>query len=272
LPSVPALPGLSLFGFGAKQEEEREPYSRVFRPNGGQPIKVLNGDSGVSSKATHLKILSARFDTKSYYLVRHIAPKYERMPNTAESAGKDLKANVQAVIEFTNNSTTSLPAGSLTLKRREADSFGVRQLADIDIEQTEPGHAVTIPIETVSGIGVSRVVTGYNYDHDKRLMVETFEITVQNNTTIPCTVVVEESMFRWEVWEVSLSSHPFKAHEHSRKVTWTLELNSYGDKETIAYTAFYSHFELPSDRNEAKFRAQAAANAPPGTPTNANKK
>ena len=243
--ALPAMPTALKRGPAEEVDVERQ-YPL---PN---PVTLV--PAGVSNRPTHISLARGRVPCRSYYLARFDTPKYQPLPNMDAKAGTKATASVQRVIEFTNSAGdahslgTALPAGVFSLKRREKTGFGTRFLSETVVPHIDEGDVVTLPFDTVDGVSVSRTVTGFNFDPVKHIAVETFEVKVVNGSTFPVSVRIEESAFRYKVWEVTTSKPEFTPHPtHPRKFIFDLDLEPLGGKAELAYTVFYQKFPLPSD-------------------------
>lgn len=88
--------------------------------------------------------------------------------------------------------------------------------------------------------------TGYNFDDEKKFIIETFEIRVTNGRQETVVVTVEDSLWRWGTYEIPFSKPAHSKTSHPRVISWELKLN-HGEWAVIKYTAFYSTFILDSD-------------------------
>jgi len=71
-------------------------------------------------------------------------------------------------------------------------------------------------------------------------ITETFEILVSNNSPNSAHIRIEDSLYRWNKFEIQHSSPKHHAHEFdSNSIFWKFKLNSL-QKAKITYTVVYS--------------------------------
>jgi hypothetical protein len=194
----------------------------------------------------HAAFLSQQVPVAVEHLVRFELPEFTIKPQVAKEAGTDAKAIVSTVVRFQNPLKEALPTGSAAVSRVNRNGLGAIKLADSRLARVEGGEQVSVTLEKTFGVTATRVQTGYNFDGEKHFVIETIEITVANSRNETINVVVEESFFRWNNFEIPASKPVHTVNQAARKATWNLRLN-HGEDQTIKYTAFYSTFDLDSD-------------------------
>jgi hypothetical protein len=230
---------LSLLGGGAEEAPE-PPRPKLFTYHVPQPITLIN-----DHRKQVKYIQSNKVAVNSFDLVRFDTPDYAIKPKIGKDDGANVKGNVDTVIEFVNTQENGLglplPGGSFNVLRREKSGFGVQQVGQASIGHYEPNYIVTVPLESLEHVKATRKQTGFNLDKEKFYMVETFDITIVNGRMVPIDLVVEESMYRWQTFEITQTNVPLVPHAHPRKVSWRVHLDAYEDT-TISYTVFYNQF------------------------------
>jgi len=105
---------------------------------------------------------------------------------------------------------------------------------------------VTLMVDPLSKVSASRKQTGYNFDKPKNFIIETFEINVTNGRDEFVDVVVEDTMYRWQHWEITSSNLPYQKHEHhTRRIYWKVPQMAPFTTQKITYTVFYNQFISP---------------------------
>jgi len=223
---------------GGDDDDDKEP--RIYHYPVVQDVTLPSNDWA------HASFLSARVASRAMHLVSFDTPRYQIKPSVDAGTGADAAVEVNTVIRFNNPLKDAIPSGKAKINRRELWGHGARQVSATVIERVEGGETVTINLETAAGISATRKQTGYNFDAEKHFMIETFEITLVNGRQELCEINVEDSMYRWQTYEITSSWPKFSPTAHPRRIGWNIKLNS-GEDITIKYTVFYSEFELPSD-------------------------
>jgi len=194
----------------------------------------------------HASFVHQNVSNKSQHLVRFDTPKFTIYPNVEESAGSDAAARIFTTVSFKNPLDAPLPAGPVRINRREATNHGARHLVTASLPRVEAGERVVLELEKLHGISVTRKQTGYNFDAEKKFIIESYEINVSNGRQELVHLNIEESMWRWNNYELTNSWPAFKPTENPRVIRWIVDLN-HAEDVTIRYTVFYSTFELPGD-------------------------
>jgi len=77
-------------------------------------------------------------------------------------------------------------------------------------------------------------------------MTETVEFTVYNDSSIHVNISLEDTIFRWKEFEVSVSNPPFQQRRMDwEKIRWNLQLRP-KSKKKVLYTVVYSNFNIES--------------------------
>jgi hypothetical protein len=225
----------------------------LFKGKSDEPAPLKKYNYAVAQRVTlpsydwaHAAFLSQQVPVAVEHLVRFDLPQFTIKPQVAKEAGTDAKAVVSTVVRFTNPLKEALPTGSAAVSRINRNGLGAIKLADSRLGRVEGGEQVSVTLEKTFGISATRVQTGYNFDAEKHFMIETIEITVANSRNETVNLVIEESFFRWNNFEIPASKPVHTLTPGSRKISWNVRLN-HGEDQTIKYTAFYSTFDLESD-------------------------
>lgn len=240
----------SVKGFGAamaiagslmgKKEDEAPPPLKVWRYPVVQKVTLPSYDWA------HCAYISQHVEVMTQHLVTFDTPKYQIKPMIGQGDGGEGTPSVMTTVRFTNPLKEAIPSGLCRVNRRERSGLGVQKVADVAITRVEGGEQVYVELEKTQGISATRVQTGYNFDHEKHFIIETFEITVANGRQETVNVHIEDSLFRWSNFEITSSRPAHSRTQHPRKICWDVKLN-HGEDQTIKYTAFYSSFDLESD-------------------------
>jgi hypothetical protein len=194
----------------------------------------------------HAAFLSQQVPVTTEHLVRFELPAFTIKPQVSKEAGVGAAALVETVVRFANPLKEALPSGCAAVNRRNRSGLGSIKVANATVTRVEGGEQVTLSLEKTHGISATRVQTGYNFDGEKHFIIETVEIVVANSRNETVNVTIEESLFRWNNFEIPASKPVCSTSSNPRKISWNIRLN-HGEDQTIKYTAFYSTFDLDSD-------------------------
>ena len=194
----------------------------------------------------HAAFLSQQVAVTTEHLVRFELPAFTIKPQVSKEAGVGAAAVVETVTRFVNPLKESLPSGCAAVNRRNRNGLGSVKVANSTVGRVEGGELVTVSLEKTFGISATRVQTGYNFDAEKHFIIETVEIVVANSRNETVNVTIEETLFRWNNFEIPASKPVHTVTANPRKISWNVRLN-HGEDQTIKYTAFYSTFDLESD-------------------------
>ncbi|KYR01687.1 hypothetical protein DLAC_01692 [Tieghemostelium lacteum] len=245
------LPGLNLLG---ASKPPPPPEKRTYRYNCEHKTTLKNGES------KQIGFVSAKVPVKSIDHISFKTPKYTKYSNTDKNYGTDAKEGiVNSTVIFTWDQPFSLPSGQMKLQRQLKDGFGSDILNTFELGHYNSSDIIVLPLQPLGRVSATRVQTGFNFDMDQLYCVETFEIKVQNGREEPIRVIVEESLYRGQFWEITYSNPKHSNHPtHPRKINWTLTIPPL-DGVTIAYTSFTSALEIPASILKAHADAKEAA-------------
>jgi hypothetical protein len=206
---------------------------------------------------TQLGFIQAQLPCVSLYLASFETPDYSPIREVVYlSADDGTKANakVQSVIEFDNLPEHGLggewPTGRYRVSRVGKSGLGLESLSSGHSPHYSTGDRIRFSLEDLAGVTVSRTQTGFNFDPIKSLIVEQFEITVQNNRTDVVELTVEESLFRWHLWEITHTTLKFEPTRHPRRVQWKLHLPPFKNPTTWQYSVFYDQFYVAKSESK----------------------
>lgn len=241
--------GKSMFGglgslaslVGGSSEEAKPPKPRIYKYYVSQQ-STLTDDQTRQIRLIHTKIPIRSMDVVSWEM-----PLYAKKPHVGQDAGTTVTPQIRTVVEFDNKPDIGLglplPAGPISLVRREKNGFGVQNLATAGIGDMVPGDIITLPVEDFEHVTATRKQIGFNLDADKLFIIEQVEITIVNGRQEAAEIVIEESLFRWHSHEITASSIPWHQHVHPHKIFFKVRLGALEDI-TFTYTVFYNQFTL----------------------------
>ncbi|EGC32697.1 hypothetical protein DICPUDRAFT_89090 [Dictyostelium purpureum] len=250
--ALPKLGGFKLgklpsFG-GDSSSTPAEPEKRIYR------YEIPHKTTLKNNEQKQICFVSTKLPVRSFDFISFDTPKYTKYTNVNKDHGAVATAHVDSSVQFTWNLPYTIPAGSMKLQRQLKDHFGSDIVNSFEIEHFNPSDIVTLPLQPLGKVSATRTQTGYNFDINNLYIVETYEIRVNNGREEPVRITVEESMYRWEFFEITSSqltdsngttnikfiNHP----THPRRVQWVLNIPPL-DGKVIKYSVFYSGLSLP---------------------------
>lgn len=157
------------------------------------------------------------------------------------SFGAQSTTKVWAMREFVNSKANRLgmplPKGKTRFYRRDAD--GQMEFTGEDqIDHTPGGEIVRVFTGAAFDLTGERRRTTNRIDHGRSTIDESFEVKVRNHKNEPVTVRVVEHLYRWNTWEITVSSVPF-VKKDSDTVEFSVVLPPGGEK-TVSYAVRYT--------------------------------
>jgi hypothetical protein len=234
--------GFSLPSLGGDAPAAEPPKPRIYK------YYIQQTPTLVDDSNKQIRLVTAKVPVTSQDMIRFDTPDFTTKPKIGQADGTDAGAKCETVIEFYNNEQSHLnllmPAGRFNISRREKDTFGVNKVSHTKISHYYPNDIVTVSVEDLEHVTATRKQLGFNLDRDKLFMVEQVEITIVNGRLEPVDLVVQESAFRWQTYELTDSQPAFQPHPtHPRLFQWKLHINAMEDA-TINYTIFYKQFTI----------------------------
>jgi len=150
-------------------------------------------------------------------------------------------------IQFGNTKENGLgflfPSGPISIQEKNENGFGIHSLSKSHtLQRTKIGTAIVLKVSNkYEIINATRKQTRFEHLDEKKgnKIIESFEILVSNNSTNSAQIRVEDSLYRWNKFEIQNSSPKHRSHEYdSNTIFWTFKLNSL-QKAKITYIVVY---------------------------------
>jgi hypothetical protein len=157
-----------------------------------------------------------------------------------EEFGSDSNSRVSVMREFKNTKENGLgiplPKGNVRFYR--ADGKQLEFTGENTIDHTPKDETVRIYTGDAFDLVGERKRTNFKVDTSNKWADESFEITVRNRKTEPVTIRVVEHLLRWNNWDITDKSMPFKKL-NSDEIEFLVELKP-DEERKITYTVHYS--------------------------------
>jgi hypothetical protein len=167
---------------------------------------------------------------------------YGGLINDASYGSEQSNKKVNVVIEVKNSKDNhmgmALPKGKVRLyKRDEADS-SLEFIGEDQIDHTPKDETVKLHIGDAFDIVGERKRTNFSTDSARHVMTESFEIRVRNHKDEPAEVLVKETLYRWNNWEITESNQKWTKYD-SNTIHFPVKVDKDGE-QVITYTVKYT--------------------------------
>jgi hypothetical protein len=167
---------------------------------------------------------------------------YGGLINDANYGSEEGNKKVNVIIEVKNAKDNhmgmALPKGKVRLyKRDEADS-SLEFIGEDQIDHTPKDETVKLHIGDAFDIVGERKRTDVKIDMGRHIITESFEIRVRNHKTEPVEVLVKETLYRWNNWEITESNQKWTKYD-SNTIHFPVKVDKDGE-QVITYTVKYT--------------------------------
>eukprot|EP01114_Cavostelium_apophysatum_P000970 TRINITY_DN10841_c0_g1_i1.p1 TRINITY_DN10841_c0_g1~~TRINITY_DN10841_c0_g1_i1.p1 ORF type:complete len:591 (-),score=172.46 TRINITY_DN10841_c0_g1_i1:62-1834(-) len=175
-----------------------------------------------ANKQKMVALVHSTFPVKIFNLVRTgVTFDYSKnTPELSERFNQSMTLPVERVMDFRNSFENGLgcplPNGGISLARRELGGFGLEQFWEGLFTPAEAniGDRILLRLTSVPAVVVQRKQTAFILDKGKQpFITESFEISITNSSFSEVELNLEESLYRWPKWRITLSNPPHAEEE-----------------------------------------------------------
>ncbi len=156
------------------------------------------------------------------------------------SEGGNKKVNV--IIELKNskenNMGMALPKGKMRLYKRDEADGSLEFIGEDQIDHTPKDETIKLHIGDAFDIVGERKRTDYKIDASRHIITESFEIHIRNHKTEPVEVLVKETLYRWNNWEITESNQKWTKYD-ANTIHFPVKVDKDGE-QVITYTVRYT--------------------------------
>ena len=149
---------------------------------------------------------------------------------------------IDVYLKFKNSADIGLgkpmPAGRIRVNQRDTADGSLEFIGEDTIDHTPKNEEVMIKLGSAFDVVGERTQTNFYVDHSRKIMTESFDITLKNHKEQAVKVVVKENLYRWSNWSITKSSMNYDKKD-SRTITFTPTIPADGEV-TISYTVTYT--------------------------------
>ena len=173
------------------------------------------------------------------------APQYRFYGGLNEDAGygsENSNKKVNVVVEVKNskenNLGMALPKGKMRLYKRDEADGSLEFIGEDEIDHTPKDETVKLHIGDAFDIVGERKRTDFHVDVNAHVITESFEIRVRNHKTEPVEVLVKETLYRWNNWEITGSNQKWTKYD-ANTIHFPVKVDKDGE-QVITYTVRYT--------------------------------
>ena len=167
---------------------------------------------------------------------------YGGLMSDANFGGEEGNKKVNVVIELKNskdnNMGMALPKGKVRLYKRDEADGSLEFIGEDQIDHTPKDETVRLHIGDAFDIVGERKRTNYSVDMSRHIIIESFEIRIRNHKAEPVEVLVKETLYRWNNWEITDSNQKWTKYD-SNTIHFPVTVDKDGE-QVITYTVRYT--------------------------------
>ena len=155
-----------------------------------------------------------------------------------EEGYKKVKVIIEVKNSKDNHMGMALPKGKVRLYKRDEADGSLEFIGEDQIDHTPKDETVKLHIGDAFDIIGERKRTNFSVDTSGHVMTESFEIRVRNHKTEPVEVLIKESLYRWNNWEITESNQKWTKYD-SNTIHFLVKVDKDGE-QVITYTVRYT--------------------------------
>jgi hypothetical protein len=167
---------------------------------------------------------------------------YGGLNNAANYGSEDSNKKVNVVVEVKNskenNLGMALPKGKMRLYKRDEADGSLEFIGEDEIDHTPKDETIKLHIGDAFDIVGERKRTDFHVDNSSHVITESFEIRVRNHKTEPVEVLVKETLYRWNNWEITESNQKWTKYD-ANTIHFPVKIDKDGE-QVITYTVKYT--------------------------------
>ena len=156
----------------------------------------------------------------------------------SEEANKKVKVYFEIANTKANHLGMALPKGKIRISKRDPADNSLEFVGEDEIDHTPKDEKIRITTGDAFDIVGERKRTNFTVNTGGHVATESFEIKVRNHKDAPVEVVVKETLYRWNQWEISESSDKW-IKEDSNTIHFPVTIEKDGEK-IVTYTVKYT--------------------------------
>ncbi len=167
---------------------------------------------------------------------------YGGMYTDASYGSEESNKKVNVIIEVKNSKQNhmgmALPKGKVRLYKRDEADAALEFIGEDEIDHTPKDEVIKLHIGDAFDVVGERKRTDFKIDTGRKTMTESFEIMVRNHKDEPVEVLIKETLYRWNNWEIIDSNHKFTKYD-ANTIHFPVKIDKDGE-QVITYTVRYT--------------------------------
>lgn len=202
-----------------------------------RPVTLPNN----SNKQIELFPSVKKIPVEKQYVYKSTVIPFYGVPNYNRDQGEYNK-NIQANLKFVNNKQSGLgiplPAGKIRVYNRNSTDGSLEFIGEDSIEHTPAESDVILNLGSAFDLTVQKKQMSFNYDENRRIMNESFQLILKNQKETDVSVVVKESLSRTLNWKVADNNFPYEKKD-SQTVEFIVPIKK-KDQTVLTYSVHYT--------------------------------
>jgi hypothetical protein len=167
---------------------------------------------------------------------------YGGLQTDAGYGSEESNKKVNVIIEVKNSKDNhmgmALPKGKVRLYKRDEADAALEFIGEDEIDHTPKDETVKLHIGDAFDIVGERKRTDYKVDSGRHVITESFEIRIRNHRTESAEVLVKETLYRWNNWEITETNQKWTKYD-SNTIHFPVKVDKDGE-QVITYTVRYT--------------------------------
>lgn len=177
-----------------------------------------------------------------YYGIDQQWMPYWTSPATDRDLGVPGNTKVDVYLSFKNNKESGmgmpLPSGRVRVSKIDAADASLEFIGEDVIDHTAKDETVLLKLGNSFDVVGERTPTDFKIDISEEWMDETIQVKLRNHKAEPVKVIIRETMYRWQNWEIVESSIPFEKQD-SRTIHIPVTLKP-DEEAVVTYKVHYT--------------------------------
>ncbi len=167
---------------------------------------------------------------------------YGGLNTNAGYGSEESNKKVNVIIEVKNSQENhmgmALPKGKVRLYKRDEADKSLEFIGEDEIDHTPKDETIKLHVGDAFDVVGERKRTDFKVDNAAHWMTESFEIRGRNHKDEPVEVLVKETLYRWNNWEITQASHKWTKFD-SNTIHFPVKVDKDGE-QVITYTVRYT--------------------------------
>jgi hypothetical protein len=156
----------------------------------------------------------------------------------SEEGNKKVNVLIEVKNSKDNHMGMALPKGKVRLYKRDEADGSLEFVGEDEIDHTPKDETVKLHIGDAFDVVGERKRTNFSIDVNAHVITESFETRIRNHKTEPVEVLVKETLYRWNNWEITQSNQKWTKYD-SNTIHFPVKVDKDGEA-VVTYTVKYT--------------------------------